>query len=70
MLELIAQFSKIASDDRVTFFASRAVRDRIGVLLTDDTDWEEIPELVTDSYRILVPKKLLGLSLLSGHCAS
>ena len=24
------------------FFASRADRDRIGVLLTDDTDWEEI----------------------------
>jgi hypothetical protein len=40
------------------FFASRAGRDRIGVLLTDDTDWEEIRELVTDSYRTLAPKKL------------
>ena len=40
------------------FFASRAGRDRIGVLLTDDTDWEEIRELVTESYRILAPKKL------------
>ena len=40
------------------FFASRAGRDRIAVLLTDDTDWEEIRELVTDSYRILAPKKL------------
>jgi hypothetical protein len=28
------------------------------VLLTDDTDWEEIRELVTDSYRRLAPKKL------------
>jgi hypothetical protein len=28
------------------------------VLLTDDTDWEEIRELVTESYRILAPKKL------------
>ena len=33
----------------------------IGVLLTDDTDWEEIRELVTESYRILAPKKLTAL---------
>ena len=38
------------------FFVPRARRDRIGVLLTDDTDWEEIRELVTQSYRILAPK--------------
>ena len=31
------------------------------VVLTDDTDWEEIRELVTDSYRILAPKKLTAL---------
>jgi hypothetical protein len=43
------------------FFVSRAGRDRIGVLLTDDTDWEEIRELVTESYRILAPKKLSAL---------
>ena len=43
------------------FFASRAGRDRIRVLLTDDTDWEEIRELVTESYRILAPKKLTAL---------
>jgi predicted DNA-binding protein (MmcQ/YjbR family) len=43
------------------FFAPRAGRDRIGVLLTDDTDWQEIRELVTDSYRILAPKKLSAL---------
>ena len=43
------------------FFALRAGRDRIGVLLADDTDWEEIRELVTDSYRILAPKKLTAL---------
>jgi hypothetical protein len=40
------------------FFASRAGRDRIRVMLTPDTDWEEIRELVTESYRILAPKKL------------
>ena len=43
------------------FFPSRAGRDRIGVVLTDDTDWEEIRELVTDSYRVLAPKKLTAL---------
>ena len=43
------------------FFASRAGRDRIIVVLTGDTDWEEIRELVTESYRILAPKKLTGL---------
>ena len=43
------------------FFASRGGRDRIGVLLTDDTDWEEIRELVTESYRVLAPKKLTAL---------
>jgi hypothetical protein len=43
------------------FFASRAGRDRIGVLLTDRTDWEEIRELVAESYRVLAPKKLTAL---------
>jgi hypothetical protein len=43
------------------FFASRNSRDRIGVRLTDDTDWEEVHELVTESYRRLAPKKLTAL---------
>jgi hypothetical protein len=43
------------------FFASRAGHDRIGVQLTDDTDSKEIRELVTESYRILAPKKLIAL---------
>jgi hypothetical protein len=43
------------------FYASRAGRDRIAVRLTDDTDWEEIRELVTESYRRLAPKKLTAL---------
>lgn len=33
------------------FLATRGGRDRIAVLLTGDTDWEEIRELVTESYR-------------------
>jgi hypothetical protein len=40
------------------FFATRTGRNRIGVWLNDDTDWEEIRELVTESYRVLAPKKL------------
>jgi predicted DNA-binding protein (MmcQ/YjbR family) len=43
------------------FFRPRAGRDRIGVLLAGDTDWEEIRELVTESYRLLAPKKLTAL---------
>ena len=43
------------------FFPSRSGPDRIGVLLTGDTDWEEMRELVTDSYRLLAPKNLTAL---------
>jgi hypothetical protein len=43
------------------FSASRAGPDRVGVRLTDDTNWEEIRELVTESYRRLAPKKLTAL---------
>jgi hypothetical protein len=41
------------------YFAPRAGDGRIGVRLTDHTDWEEIGELVIDSYRLLAPKKLV-----------
>ena len=43
------------------FFAPRSGADRLGVLLSESTDWEEITELVTESYRILAPKKLSAL---------
>jgi hypothetical protein len=43
------------------FYAPRAGRDRIGVRLAGDTDWQEIRELVTESYRRLAPKKLTAL---------
>jgi hypothetical protein len=43
------------------FFAPRGGPDRIGVLLTDDTDWEEIRDLVTESYRVIAPQKLIEL---------
>ena len=43
------------------YFAVRSSAGRVGVLLTDGTDWDEIAELVTESYRILAPKKLVAL---------
>jgi hypothetical protein len=43
------------------FYASRAGPGRVAVVLTDDTDWDEIRELVTQSYRMLAPKKLTAL---------
>jgi hypothetical protein len=43
------------------FFALRDSRDRLGVRFTDDTDWDEIRELVTESYRRLAPRKLIAL---------
>lgn len=43
------------------FYASRAGRGRIAVVLSDGTDWTEIRELVTESYRVLAPKKLTAL---------
>jgi hypothetical protein len=42
------------------FYASRAGQDRIAVRLSDDTDWEEIRELVTESCRRLAPKHLIA----------
>ncbi len=41
-------------------FAPRSTGDRIGVRLTDQTEWEEIREPVIDSYRVLAPKKLVA----------
>ena len=43
------------------YFPVRAGHDRLGIVLTDETDWEEIGELVTESYRRLAPKKLVAL---------
>ena len=33
----------------------------LGVVINDHTDWDEIAELVTESYRVLAPKKLASL---------
>jgi hypothetical protein len=34
---------------------------RLGLVLDDATDWDELRELITDSYRLLAPKKLSAL---------
>ncbi len=33
----------------------------VGLLLGDDTDWAEVGELVTESYRVLAPRRLVRL---------
>ncbi len=43
------------------YFGTRSGPDRIGVILDEHTDWDEIGELITESYRILAPKKLAAL---------
>ena len=36
-------------------------RNAMGMVLDDDTDWDEVGELVTESYCVLAPKKLVAL---------
>jgi hypothetical protein len=36
-------------------------RDAMGIVLDDDTDWDEIRELVIESFCVLAPKKLVAL---------
>jgi hypothetical protein len=40
------------------FFPTPWRPDELGVVLGDDTDWDEVAELVTDSYCTQAPKKL------------
>jgi hypothetical protein len=43
------------------FFSPPWFRDIVGLALGDDTDWDEVAELVTESYRLLAPQKLAVL---------
>ena len=36
-------------------------RDVVGMVLDDATDWDEVAELLTESYCVLAPKKLVAL---------
>jgi hypothetical protein len=40
------------------FFAPRWRDDEVGMVLDERLDWDEIAELVTDSYCLLAPKRL------------
>jgi predicted DNA-binding protein (MmcQ/YjbR family) len=42
------------------YFPIRNSPKRIGVVLDDATDWDEIAELVTESYRLTAPKALVA----------
>jgi hypothetical protein len=43
------------------FFPLGWGRNVIGLLLDDATDWDEVRELLTESYCVLAPKKLIAL---------
>lgn len=43
------------------FFVLGWGRNAVGMVLDDDTDWEEVRELVTESYCVLAPRKLVAL---------
>ena len=36
-------------------------RDAIGMVLDETTDWDEVRELVTESYCMMAPRKLVAL---------
>ena len=41
------------------FFKPAWAANVVGIVLADDTDWDEVAELVTESYRVSAPKKLV-----------
>ena len=43
------------------FFVLGWGRDAMGMVLDADTDWDEVGELVTESFCVLAPKKLIAL---------
>jgi hypothetical protein len=40
------------------YFRADWGREDVGMLLDEGTDWDEVAELVTESYRMLAPKRL------------
>jgi hypothetical protein len=43
------------------YFLAGGGRDRVGMVLDDRTDWGEVAEFVTESYRLNAPKTLAAL---------
>ncbi|MFN8192890.1 MAG: MmcQ/YjbR family DNA-binding protein [Nocardioidaceae bacterium] len=49
------------------YFRAEWGRDVVGMLLGDDTDWEELAELLTDSFCIQAPDHLVRLVARPAH---
>ncbi len=43
------------------FFYAGWGRDVVGMILDDDTDWDEVAELMTESFCVMAPQKLVAL---------
>lgn len=43
------------------FFLLGWGRNAVGMVIDDDTDWDEVREIVTESYCVLAPEKLVAL---------
>ncbi|MEY2427053.1 MAG: hypothetical protein QOI61_2625 [Actinomycetota bacterium] len=43
------------------FFGMGDGKNVVGMVIDDETDWEELAELLSDSYCIMAPKKLAAL---------
>jgi hypothetical protein len=43
------------------FFVARWGRDVVGMVVDDDTDWDDLGDLLTESYCVMAPKKLVAL---------
>lgn len=59
---------RASADDRLTyldmgrpFFEIPKNEWKIGYVVTEKTDWDEVRELITDSYCLVAPKKLIAL---------
>ena len=59
---------RAAADERAAllsggdpYFPPRGGRDRVGLVLGDTTDWQEVRELIIESYCKLAPKKLCAV---------
>lgn len=50
------------------FFHAGWGRHVVGLVINADTDWDEVRELLTDSYRLLAPRMLAARLDASGAC--
>ncbi|WP_028927138.1 MmcQ/YjbR family DNA-binding protein [Pseudonocardia acaciae] len=54
----LSELDALASTDR-GYFRAHFGRDVGGLILGDDVDWDEVAELLTESYRMHAPRKLV-----------